>query len=56
MKPKTIHERIAAVLSRQFNLPKEVHDDDTDHIRIGWFSAGYRRGYNAAQRKIARKK
>jgi len=50
MRRKTINERAADILRREYELPKDVHDDNTDHIRIGWFTQGYRRGFAAGKR------
>lgn len=56
MKPKTLNQRAALILKRTFRLPKEIHDDDVDYIRTGWFHAGYRHGFRAAQRKARKSK
>lgn len=52
MKFKTIGQRIHDSLFKQFGIDDtdEVQDQD-DHLRIGWYSAGYRQGFRAGQRK-----
>lgn len=49
VKRKTINQRADEVLKRQHNLPNEIFEEG-DHLREGWFVAGFRAGWNASKR------